>query len=153
MIKQKSVGIIIFRKEGKSIEYLLLRHHTGVYWKHPSGKVDESDEEDEMLTALRELEEETGLTKDDIVFLRDFREEVNYDFETEIRGGVKEKIHKTSVFFLAQSKTDKIKISNEHLDWGWFDYETALKRAFFQEQQDLLKKAHQFLLKREDILL
>jgi len=152
MIKQKSVGIIIFKKNGRDINYLLLRHLNGTYWKHPSGKVD-PEEVDEMQTALRELKEETDLGKDDIVFIRDFRQEVEYDFDTEIADGIKKKIEKVAVFFLAQTKVEKIKISEEHTDWGWFDYDTALKRAFFQEQQDLLKKAHQYLLEKEDFLL
>jgi len=152
MIKQKSVGVIIYRKQSRNIKYLLLLHQSGIYWKHPSGQV-KSKKEDEMTTALRELEEETGLTKNDINFISDFKEEVNYDFNVEIKNKRKQKINKISIFYLAQSKTDKIKISDEHLDWGWFDYETALKRAFFPRQQDLLKKANQFILKKEDILL
>ncbi|MBU1164177.1 NUDIX domain-containing protein [Patescibacteria group bacterium] len=153
MIKQKDVGIIIFRKKGRNIKYLLLRHQEGVYWKSPSGRVDPGEEGDEMLTALRELEEETGLKKNDIFFIRDFREEIEYDFDVEIEDGIKKKIYNVSVYYLAQTEKEKISISKEHLDWGWFDYETSLKRGYYQEQQDLLKKTHQYLLKKDEFLL
>jgi 8-oxo-dGTP pyrophosphatase MutT (NUDIX family) len=148
MIRQKTVGIITFRKEGQGILYLLL-HHGGSYWNFPKGR--QEGLETEMQSALRELQEETGIIN--IKIIEGFRDEYDYDFDFEIEDGVKEKVYKNAIFFLGEVADDKVKISDEHIDFGWFDYETALKRMFHQEGQNSLKKAHQFLLKKQGFVL
>ncbi|HLC89626.1 MAG TPA: NUDIX domain-containing protein [Patescibacteria group bacterium] len=148
MVRKKSVGVVIFKREGKAIRYLLL-HHGGEYWNFPKG-TQEKDETDAQ-TALRELEEETGIVNPKII--EGFCEKYEYDFDTHIKGGVKEKIYKTAIFYLGEVDQVKVKISHEHFDFGWFDYQTALKRLFYQRGQNLLKKAHQFLLKEQGIVL
>ncbi|NUM25086.1 MAG: NUDIX domain-containing protein [Candidatus Buchananbacteria bacterium] len=148
MVREKTIGFIIFRRQGKSVRYLLL-HHGGDYWNFPKGRQEAG--EDEVTSARRELEEETGITAINII--PDFRDEYDYDFDTEIRSGVKERIYKKAIFFMAQAETDEVKISDEHIDHGWFDYDTALKRLFFQNGQNLLKRAHKFLLNKQDFVL
>lgn len=148
MTKSKAVGFVIFRQENKGIRYLLL-HHGASYWNFPKGRVENN--EAELETAQRELFEETGISE--IKIYPDFKYEYTYDFDTVIKDKVKETIHRIGVFFLAEVVDDKVKISNEHLDSGWFDYEMALKRMYYQEGQDLLKAAHQFILKQQNIVL
>ena len=148
MLREKTIGVIVFRREGKSIKYLLL-HHGGDYWNFPKGRQEAG--EDEITSALRELREETGITE--IRLVDDFRDEYDYDFDTEIRQGIKETIYKKAIFFLGEVKTDEIKISDEHLDYGWFDYDVASKRMFFQNGQNLLKRVHQFLFNKQDFVL
>jgi len=148
MLRQKTIGIITFKREGKGIRYLLL-HHGGEYWNFPKGR--QEGLETELDSAWRELKEETGIDK--IKIIQGFKDEYDYDFDTEIHDGIKEKVYKTAVFFLGEVRDEKIKISDEHIDFGWFDYPTALKRLFYQQGQDSLKKAHQFLLKRQDFVL
>ncbi|RJR30866.1 NUDIX domain-containing protein [Candidatus Parcubacteria bacterium] len=151
-MKVKAAGVIVYKKEKTEIKFLMLRHQNGVYWKFPSGHV-ESDDADEMDAALRELSEETGINERDIVFNRDFKENISYHYESDNPRYGKKSIDETVIFFLAETKVSEIKMSAEHSDWGWFDFETAQKRAYFQEQQDLLKKARNFLLSNENILL
>jgi len=64
MIREKTFGIIIFKKEGKGIRYLLL-HHGGEYWNFPKGHQEAG--ENEIESALRELREETGITEIKII--------------------------------------------------------------------------------------
>ena len=148
MTRSKSVGFVIFRKEDKGIKYLLL-HHGAEYWNFPKGRVEEGEEE--LQTAKRELVEETGIT--DIKIHPDFRYEYTYDFDTVIANKTKETVYRTGVFFLGEVLADMVKISDEHLDFGWFDYDTALDRLFYQQGRDLLKQAHQFLLNKQDFVL
>lgn len=148
MVREKTIGIITFKREGQGIHYLLL-HHGGQYWNFPKGR--QEGLETELDSALRELEEETGITE--IKIMESFKDEYDYDFDTEIEDGVKEKVFKKAIFFLGEVTDDKVEISDEHLDYGWFDFDTALKRLFYQAGQDSLKRAHKFLLDQQDFVL
>lgn len=148
MLRQKTIGIITFKFEGRGIRYLLL-HHGGEYWNFPKGR--QEGLETEIDSALRELKEETGIEKINII--EGFKDEYDYDFDTQIKDGLRKKVCKKAIFFLGEVMQDKVKISDEHIDFGWFDFETALERLFYQEGRDSLKKAHQFILKRQDFVL
>ena len=148
MIAKKAVGFIIFIKQGRGIRYLLL-HHGGDYWNFPKGRVESG--ESELETAQRELLEETGIA--DLKIVPDYGDGYDYDFDSVIENGQREKVHRTAVFFLAEVDKEDVKISDEHLDFGWFDFETALKRMYYQEGQNMLKRAHQYLLKQSDFVL
>ncbi|MBN1778944.1 MAG: NUDIX domain-containing protein [Candidatus Buchananbacteria bacterium] len=143
MVRQNTIGFVIFKMVGREIKYLML-HHEGQYWNFPKGRQESG--ESELATAKRELAEETGIQTVEVI--KDFRYEYDYDIDTIVSDGVKEKAAKHAIFFLGQVQDQEIKISAEHLDYGWFDFETALKRAFYQDGQNLIKAANQFLSKR-----
>lgn len=148
MVREKTIGIVVFRREGKGIRYLLL-HHGGAYWNFPKGRQETG--ETELESALRELREETGITQ--VKIIDGFKEEYDYDFDSEIKDGVREKVYKTAIFFLGEVSDADVTISHEHIDFGWFDYDKALDRSFFQQGQNLLKKANQFLLNQQGFVL
>jgi 8-oxo-dGTP pyrophosphatase MutT (NUDIX family) len=129
-----SAGAVIYRKEGDEVQYLLL-HGVG-YWGFPKGNIEEGEEERE--TARREAEEESGLT--DLRF-NEFRETVHYTYRRK-----RELIHKEVVYFLAETRTKKICLSQEHDDCVWLPYEEALKRLPFKNSRELLKKAHRVVM-------
>ena len=146
--RQKTIGIVIFRREGDTIFYLLL-HHGGKYWNFPKGRQEAG--ESEQQTALRELHEETGITQVRIV--EGFSDGYQYDFDTVIENGARERIYKQAIFFLGEVNIKNVTISNEHIDYGWFDYATAKQRLFFQQGQDLLVRAQAFLSKQRSFIL
>jgi len=148
MEREKCFGMVIVRREGKGLRYLLL-HKGGGYWGFPKGRPQPG--EDQLTTAKRELAEETGIT--DVKMIDGFCHGYNYDFDTVIEGGIKKTIYKHDIFYLGEVTNDTIKISDEHVDFGWFDYETALKRIFHQEIADLLKTANKFLLDKRGFVL
>ncbi|MFA6410074.1 MAG: NUDIX domain-containing protein [Candidatus Buchananbacteria bacterium] len=148
MEREKTIGFVIFRRQGRSISYLLL-HHGGQYWNFPKGR--QEGLETEVETALRELQEETGITN--VKVIDGFREEYDYDFDREVQDGVRQTFSKKAIFFLGEVESEPVAISDEHIDFGWFDYDIALKRLFFQNGQDILKRAHQFLLKEQGFVL
>jgi len=148
MVREKTVGIVIFRKEGRGIRYLLL-HHGGPYWNFPKGRQEAGETEEQ--TARRELREETGIA--DVKIIDGFKHEYDYDFDLEVKDGIREKVFKHAVFFLGEVASDAVTISHEHTDFGWFDYETAHERSFYQQGQNLLKAAHQPLLKEQDFVI
>lgn len=137
MPKEKSCGAVVFKRYKDGIKYLLLHYPSG-HWDFPKGN-QEKNEKDEM-TASREIKEETGI--EDIEFADGFRETVNYFYK---RG--EDTISKEVIFFLAQSATDEVKLSDEHIGYAWLNYGHALKKLTFSNAKELLKKADEFLNK------
>ena len=136
MIEETSAGIVLFRKENSKNLFLLLHYPSG-HWDFVKGKM-EKDESIQQ-TAIRETKEETGIT--DITFIQNFEEWIEYNFQ--YKG---ELVHKKVVFFLAETKTDKITISEEHLDFTWMDYNTAMEKTTFDNAKTVLTKAQKLLI-------
>ena len=137
MIEETSAGIVLFRKEGSKILFLLLHYPSG-HWDFVKGKMENGESTHE--TAIREAREETGIT--DITFLENFEEWIKYDFQ--YKG---ELVHKKVVFFLAETKTKEIIISNEHLDYTWMDYNTSMEKTTFDNAKTVLTRAQTLLTK------
>ena len=147
MPKEKSAGAVIFRRsggKGEKIFYLVLHYHfKGDYWDFPRGKIEHG--ETEKQTAEREIKEETGLKK--IKFVESFRETTHWFYR--LKG---ENIFKEAVYFLAETSEEKVKISYEHLEYLWLEYEDAMKTLTYENTKEILKAAHVFLQKRDSNL-
>ncbi len=138
MKKERSAGVVIFRKEGKVLKFLLLHYKfKSVYWDFPKGHIEQG--ETELQAAKREVYEETGIRE--LNFLLGFRTESRYFFRNN-----NQLVEKTVVYFLAQTTQKEVKISYEHIGYGWFSYEEAMK-LLKPESQKVLKKAMEFLVK------
>lgn len=130
-----SCGFVVFY-EGIEREYLLLRYPEG-HIDLVKGHREESDE-NELVTAKRELLEETGITEVEVV--QPFFMSINYEYK---RSGEK---HKKQVdFFLGEVFTKEIKISHEHTEFIWLNYEKALQAITFDNARDVLIAAESFL--------
>ena len=137
MPREKSCGAVVFIRHKDGIKYLILHYGAG-HWDFPKGKQEKNEKEEQ--TALREIKEETGL--EDIELLDGFREAVKYFYKKE-----EETVFKEVIFFLAETHTDEITISSEHIGYAWLSYEHAEKKLTFNNAKELLKKANQFLNK------
>ena len=137
MIEETSAGIVLFRKENSKILFLLLHYPSG-HWDFVKGKMEKG--ESSYQTAIRETREETGIT--DIVFLDNFEEWIEYNFQ--FQGKL---VHKKVVFFLAETKTEEVSISHEHLDYTWMDYQTAMEKTTFDNAKSILTKSKSLLTK------
>lgn len=137
MIEETSAGIILFRKEDTKNLFLLLHYPSG-HWDFVKGKMEKGESTHE--TAIRETKEETEIT--DIKFIDNFEEWIEYNFQ--FQG---ELVHKKVVFFLAETKTKEIKISHEHLDFTWMDYNTAMEKTTFDNAKTVLTRAQILLSK------
>jgi len=133
---EKSAGIVLFRNDSDKNEFLLLNYPQG-HWDFVKGKIEQNETSHE--TALRETKEETGITN--IEFVDGFEESVEYDFRFK-----KEDIHKKVIFFLAKTNEKNIKLSHEHNDYLWLEYNDALKKTTFENAKNVLTKANEFLL-------
>ncbi len=137
MIEETSSGVVLFRKENDKILFLLLHYPSG-HWDFVKGKMEKGETPNQ--TAIRETQEETGIT--DVKFLENFEEWIQYNFQFE-----GELVHKKVVFFLGETKTKDIKISNEHLNYIWMDYNTAMERTTFDNAKTVLSKSYKLLSK------
>ncbi|NWJ20388.1 NUDIX domain-containing protein [Marine Group I thaumarchaeote] len=137
MIEETSAGMVLFRKEDSKILFLLLHYPSG-HWDFIKGKMEKGESTHE--TAIREAKEETGIM--DITFLENFEEWINYDFQYQ-----GELVHKKVVFFLAETKTKEVRISHEHLDYTWMDYNTSMEKTTFDNAKTMLTRAQMLLTK------
>ena len=132
---EKSAGAVIFVKEKPELKFLLLHYQAG-HWGFAKGNIEKA--ETELITAQREIKEETGL--EGLQFFEGFKEIITYFYTRQ--GKV---IKKEVVFFLAQSFKEHVTISNEHIGYAWLNYDKALAKVTFQNDKDVLKKAHEHL--------
>jgi bis(5'-nucleosidyl)-tetraphosphatase len=137
MIEETSSGVVLFRKENDKILFLLLHYPSG-HWDFVKGKMEEGETPHE--TAIRETQEETGIT--DVEFLDNYEEWIQYNFQYQ-----GELVQKKVVFFLGETKTKDITISHEHLNFTWMDYTTAMEKTTFDNAKTVLSKAYALLTK------
>ncbi|XP_040277119.1 bis(5'-nucleosyl)-tetraphosphatase [asymmetrical] [Bufo bufo] len=137
----RACGLIIFRRIAEAsvsdIEFLLLQTSYGIHhWTPPKGHVDPG--EDDMTTALRETEEEAGLQPGQFHIMDGFRKELNYEVNNK---------PKTVIYWLGELKdrNAQVKLSNEHQDYRWLRLQEACSYVGYQDMQNTLKEAHQFL--------
>ena len=137
MIEETSAGIVLFRKEDSKILFLLLHYPSG-HWDFIKGKMEEGESTHE--TAIRETEEETGITN--ITFSENFEEWIKYEFQYQ-----GELVQKKVVFFLAETETNEVNISHEHLGYTWMDYNSAMEKTTFDNAKTVLTRAQMLLSK------
>ena len=147
MPREKSAGAVVFRKKDNKIYYLLLHYEAG-HWDFPKGHIEKGESEEE--TAKREVREETGIEA--IKIIKGFKELTKYFFRDtyNLKKGQEKPslIFKTVVFYLAETKTKEVKISFEHIGYKWLPYEQSLEQLTFKKAKEILKKANQFLIKK-----
>lgn len=58
-------------------------------------------------------------------------------------------IYKEAIYFIAEVKSEKVKISFEHLEYVWADYDTAMETLTYDNTKGILKAAHKFLQQKD----
>ncbi|MEM4536413.1 MAG: NUDIX domain-containing protein [Nitrososphaerota archaeon] len=135
MLEERSAGAVVFYLSVGLIEYLLLHYEAG-HWDFPKGAIEEG--ETELDTVRREVWEETGLDKIEII--KDFRKEIEYYYRK-----LGELVRKRVVFYLARSNVKDVRLSYEHKDYIWLDYPRAMRKLTFRTARNVLEAAHAYL--------
>ncbi len=146
---ESSAGAVIFRREQGKILYLLLlypkrhdkqgRRKGGGYWDFPKGHVETG--ENNRLAAIREIKEETGI--EDLNFVPGFKQRIKYFFFAEGK-----RVFKVVTFYLGETRTCRVKISEEHADFKWIEFKEATRMMKFKNARNILRRANHFLLKK-----
>ena len=150
---EKSAGAVVFRRtpEGKT-EYLLLKHRDE-RWSFPKGMIEKGEKPEEA--ARREVREETGLK--DSQFIEGFKEterfffKVKYEYQLSHGWKMGEGVLKFVTYFLVESKSKDVRLSFEHSDFIWLEFEAAMKKVKYKTEKEVLEKADEFL--RENRIL
>lgn len=131
MYDERSAGMLLFREDPDKKWFLLLHYPSG-HWDFVKGRIEKGEQPKEA--ALREVHEETGIT--DIEFIDGYEERIQYNYQHNGKA-----IKKEVIFFLAKTKTSKITLSDEHLDFAWLEFDDAYKKTTYQNAKDLLVKS------------
>ena len=143
MAKIKSCGFLIFRKD-PSPSFLLMRHPSR--WDLPKGHVDPGETNFEC--AVRELEEETGITFDDIEVYQEFKFKHKYYVKNKRTNGESKK--KKLIIYLAQLINPVDIVPTEHDGFEWMPWNPPHQ---IQEKtiDPLLKAVNEHLTSQKDV--
>ncbi len=136
-LREISAGVIIFRKTKDGPKFLLL-YHGGRYWNFAKGKIEAKEGSYEA--AIREIKEETGLGRNELRFDPRFKVYDRFIFTRS-----RQKVFKTVIYFLAETREPTVKISDEHHGYGWFLYRDALRMLLYQNLRNNLKRANDLI--------
>lgn len=135
--RQVSSGGVIFRRQDDAVEVVLVSVRQGRYWCLPKGIIDQGETPEQ--TALREVQEESGLTGRIV----DSLGQINYWYY--IRGE-NTKCRKTVHFFLMEYVEGSTSQHDREVDEArWFPIEAALRKISFKGDRAILEKAASLL--------
>ena len=139
---EKSCGAVLVDTREESPKFLVIEQiaKDGMrYWSFPKGHV--QAEENERITAKREVARETGL---DVEFVGEFRSEIRYAPHPDVM--------KTVVLFLGKSENpDALSINPKDIaSYAWLELDQARDRLKFEDMKDVLEEADAYLRDFED---
>ncbi|HEX8949825.1 MAG TPA: NUDIX hydrolase [Dissulfurispiraceae bacterium] len=132
-----SAGGVIFRKEGTAVEVALIATKGKSVWTLPKGIIDKGEQPE--VTAVREIEEETGLLGRIVEPLG----EKSYWFYLKEENT---KYRKTVNYFLLEYASGSIANSCWEVDeTGWFPLDEAIGKVSYKTDREMLEKAKERL--------
>jgi bis(5'-nucleosidyl)-tetraphosphatase len=136
-MKDAAFGIVpILQSEAGEIQFLLIQHHAG-HWGFPKGHAEAG--ETAIETALRELEEETGVQPEQVLEDTPFVEE--YSFE---KNG--EQVEKTVTYFVGRVRSEAVRCQQEEIQaYAWVNFDTALEQMTYDRGRQLLRQVQAYL--------
>ena len=136
MYDEISVGSVLYiLGTDFNVNYLILNYSYG-HWDFPKGNIENG--ESEIDTIKREIMEETGIT--DIKFMDGFRQQISYKYKKKSK-----LVNKSVIYYIVETKSNKVVLSFEHLDFAWLNLDDALNRLSFDNSKKVLKNANEFL--------
>ena len=124
---RRGVGIMLLNGEGKVFVGARI-DNTDEAWQMPQGGIDDHEHDNPWATALRELEEETGIAPHLVERIADTPERLKYDLPEELRGKLwgGKWIGQDQDWYLARflGQDSDVNIATEHpefREWKWIE--------------------------------
>ena len=130
-IRVTSSGGVVYRWENGNPLFLLLTSNKRGVWCLPKGLIEQ--DEDEVTAAMREVREETGVSR---VKLRGKVGVIRYQF-----GFRAKTFDKTVHFYLFETDQADAKVGTEHDAMEWMPYDRALETISYPNEKEMLSKA------------
>ena len=124
-IMETSCGVVLV-----NLGSILLLQYPQGHWDFPKGHVEKNDSS-RLATAVRELKEETGIS--DATFVGGFEYRTTYSFRHKGK-----RVDKQVFWYIAETETMSVKISHEHLEHLWLDWDAAMAQLTHQESKGVL---------------
>jgi len=141
-IKVRVVDCYVFRQTGEGLRFLLLKRNLNkIYehlWQGVAGKIETGETASE--TAVRELKEETGLEPMNM-FVADH---VSRFYEVH-----RDRVNLVPVFGI-EVDSEKVTLSEEHIDYKWVDINEALDTLVWRGQQEGIRTVYDMVVKNDD---
>lgn len=136
MTDENSAGAVLcsYNADHNRVEYLLLNYSSG-HWDFPKGNVEIGENGRE--TASREILEETGI--DDVQYVDGFVSTIEYYYRR-----TNKLIHKFVTFYLAKTGIRDVRLSFEHRDFAWKEYDEAINQLTYESAKKVLMEAKTF---------
>ena len=129
---ETSCGIVLV-----NYDLILILQYPQGHWDLPKGHIEEKDTNHKE-TALRELKEETGISK--ISWVDGFSKNTEYSF---MKKG--KKINKTVWWLLAKTSEIEVNLSREHQNYMWLDWDSAINQVTHDLTKSVISNAQEFL--------
>ena len=137
-MRNYSIGVVVFYQFPRSIKYLIIKHRKG-HWSFPKGHQDNG--ETKLETAIRELKEETGISKIDLL-----KKQVMLKEKYKYAGKNNIKTLKKVDYFIAEARKQKVKIDDDEIvNYKWCTLNSALDTITFKESRAMIKKADKII--------
>lgn len=142
--RDRSAGVIVYHRDAGGCQFLLLlsRLTKRPLWEFPKGGVDSGETLAEA--ALRELQEETGMSGDAIRLVPGFQHREEYRF-TSGKGEGRTLIRKEVTYFLGEAASTEVQLSaHEASQFAWLPLDEALRKLKYRARRDMLLAAAEF---------
>lgn len=127
---KKSCGGVVFRNINNKLEFLIVKSLSNGHWGFPKGHVEPGESEKD--TALREIEEETGLEK--VILYENLKMKDSYFLS--------DNSLKQVIFFIVKALSFDVNIQLDEIEeFMWCDFDKCINTLDFDNTKDVLKKA------------